>query len=82
MNIASISSGIAKQSLVAQSSLETTETLAQTKLEAARGDQQAIQKLARIEAQQAQQAGDADGDHDGSTTSAADATGASLDSKA
>ena len=79
MNIASISSSVAKQSLVARSTQEATETLAQTKLEAAKGDPQAIQKLARMGAQQTS---DTDGDQDGSTTSPATDTGAGLDSKA
>jgi len=82
MNIASISASVAKQTLVAQSTQEATETIAQTKLEAANGDQQAIQKLARLEAQQAQQSGDTDGDQDGSTTSASTDASAGLNSKA
>lgn len=64
MNIASISSSAAQQSLAASSSQEATETLAQTKLEAAKGDQQAIQRLARLQAQQAGQDADHDGDKD------------------
>jgi hypothetical protein len=79
MNIASISSSVAKQSLVARSTQETTETLAQTKSEAARGDQQAIQKLARMGAQQTS---DTDGDQDGSATNPSTDTGAGLDLKA
>jgi hypothetical protein len=64
MNMANISAAAAHQSLAGSSTQEATETLAQTKLEAAKGDPQAIQKLARLQAQQAGQDADKDGDKD------------------
>jgi hypothetical protein len=82
MNIASISSGVASQTLASSSTQEATETLAQTKLEAAKGDQQAIQKLARLQAQQSQKSGDTDGDQDGSTGKAGSGTSLALDTQA
>lgn len=63
MNMSNISAAV-QQSLAAGSAQEATETLAQTKLEAAKGDRQAIMKLAKLQSQQAVAVQDPDKDGD------------------
>jgi hypothetical protein len=81
MNIANLSSGVA-QALAAKPTQEATETLAQTTLEAAKGDRQAIQKLAKLQGQQSGQDKDHDGDRDSGVESPSVDTSVAFSTKA
>ncbi len=50
--VTSVNSGSNVQAILASVTQELTETAAQTKIEAAKGDQQAVRKLAHLQLQQ------------------------------